>query len=79
MVHMKDVTGQDLRQVLKRMGITQREWGVMMDRETRQVRRWVADESPIPRPVAIIIRWLQLQPHDAALLQQIVSEGEEDG
>lgn len=71
---MKDVTGQDLRDVLNRMGITQREFGYMMDRDARQVRRWVADENPIPRPVAIIIRWLQMQPHDAALLRQIVEE-----
>jgi len=71
---MKDVTGQDLRDVLNIMGINQREWADMMDRDARQVRRWVSGENPIPRPVAILIRWVQLQPHDGALLRQIVDE-----
>lgn len=71
---MKNVTGQDLHKLLKNLDITQKEWGEMMGRDARQVRRWCSGENPIPRPVAILVVWLQRMPYDAAMLKDIINE-----
>lgn len=52
------MTGAQLKRALKRVGLTQRVFARAIDISERQVRRWVAGDSPVPRVVQYALLWV---------------------
>ena len=50
------MTPTQLQAVLDRLGSSQRSAGRWLGVGERQVRRWVAGDSAIPQPVALLLR-----------------------
>jgi DNA-binding transcriptional regulator YiaG len=55
------MTGEELRQILARIETSQRGFARTIGVSERAVRHWLADENPIPGPVALLAEILANQ------------------
>ena len=47
--------GQEYAKRIDALGLNQVESAIMLGVNDRTVRRWIADDAPIPHPVAIVL------------------------
>jgi transcriptional regulator with XRE-family HTH domain len=53
---LRAMTGKGLRQALRRLGLTQMGLARKLRVAPQTVRRWVADKSPIPEAVSLLLQ-----------------------
>lgn len=56
------MTHHELRDALSALNISQVELGRLLDTQDRTVRRWVSGSTPVPGPVAVLVRLWLLRP-----------------
>jgi plasmid maintenance system antidote protein VapI len=52
------MTGQELQDSLKQVGISRKDFGQLIDVHYRTVSRWIKQEVPIPKVVALLVKTL---------------------
>ena len=51
--------GQEYEKRISALGLNQVQSAIMLGVNDRTVRRWIADDAPIPHPVAIVLTLMQ--------------------
>ena len=52
------MTGQELHDSLKQVGLTRKDFGELIDVHYRTISRWIKEEVPIPKVVALLVKSL---------------------
>jgi transcriptional regulator with XRE-family HTH domain len=55
---LTELTGEQLRQFRKRLGLTQEKLGIEVDASQETVSRWERGKLPIPRGAELNILWI---------------------
>jgi DNA-binding transcriptional regulator YiaG len=64
------MNAEQFRHALSRLGLTQTGAARLFDINERTVRRWAADEGPIPRVVALLLRLIILYKVNVHMLME---------
>lgn len=63
------ITAKEIKNVRKRLGLTQKEFAMLINSSKPTVERWERSEDPITGPVCLLIRMLEKHPESVARMR----------